>query len=260
MGVNLCDDTSELLNVVREDGSLFTGDAGEILTVARGIAHTYGILHQTTNVLLVSPRSSPEEVKVYLQKRSQKKRLFPGAWTVSCGGHMGTSIDPVKAAVREAGEELGLSMTPDKLVPLCDGRDGYPNLLKVWRYEGQTVLQMGSDATCFGFAHGSLPEEVGSYIEGIGLRDFPGQDAPKGLELEAFNREFCFYFLHFPSVKQIESVKFKDKEAKDLKEVLLADFLVAPRWERTDSSETLIEHCPSLRQIICDNLPKEGIQ
>jgi len=260
MGVNLRDDTSELLNVVREDGSLFTGDTGEILTVARGIAHTYGIPHQTTNVLLASPRSSPGEVKVYLQKRSQKKRLFPGAWTVSCGGHMGTSIDPLKSAVREAGEELGLSMTPNQLIPLCDGRDGYPNLLKVWRYEGQTVLQMGSDATCFGFPPGSLPKDVQSYIERIGLLDFPGQDAPKGLELEAFNREFCFYFLHFPSVKQIESAEFKDKEAEGLKEVLLADFLAAPRCERTDSSETLIVYCPSLQQIICDNLPKGGLQ
>ena len=255
MGVNLRDDTSELLNVVREDGSLFTDDAGEILTVARGIAHTYGILHQTTNVLLISPHSSPEEVKVYLQKRSQKKRLFPSAWTISCGGHMGTSIDPLKAAVREAGEELGLSMTPDQLISLCDSRNGYPNLLKVWRYEDQTVLQMGSDATCFGFTPGSLPEVVRSYIEGIGLLDFPGQDTPKGLELEAFNREFCFYFLHFPSMKQIESLEYIDEEAEGLKKMLLADFLATPRCERTDSSETLIEHCPSLQQIISNNLP-----
>jgi len=256
MGVALRDDTSELLNVVREDGSFFTGDGGEILTVPRGIAHTYGILHHTTNVLLVSPRSLYEDVKIYLQKRSQKKHLFPGAWTVSCGGHMGTSIDPIKSALREAEEELGLSMTPNQLIPLSDSRNGYPNLLKVWSYGGQVVLQMNTSVECLGSASGSLPGPVKEYIEGIGLLDFPGQGVPVGLELEAFNREFCFYFLYFPSMKQIDTAVFKDKEAEGLKELPLADFVASPRNELTDSSETLIVNCPSLQKIIRDNLPK----
>ena len=258
MAVILQDDTSELLNVVGEDGNLFTNDKGAILTVPRGIAHTYGIRHETTNVLLVSPRSSTGEIKVYLQKRSHKKRLLPGAWTVSCGGHMGTSIDPVKSAVREAEEELGLSLAPEQLIPLCDGRIGYANLLKVWRYGSETIIQMGSDTSCFGFARDSVPQKVQDYVEGTGLLDFPAEDAPSGLELEAFNRESCLYYLYLPRLDEIETTEFKDKEAAGLKEVLLRDLLNSPRSERTDSSETLIVNCPSLEQIIRGNLPEGG--
>ena len=256
MGVILRDDASELLNVVGEDGSLFTDDGGGILAVPRGVAHTYGILHQTTNVLVVSPDSSRDEVKVYLQQRSGKKRLFPGAWTISCGGHMGTSIDPSKSAAREAEEEIGLSLAPSQLVPAVAGSLGVRNLLKVWRYKEDTVIQMGSDAACFGFTPGSLPAEVQPYIEGLGLLDFPDQGCPDGLELEAFNQEYCFYFLHFPSAEEMDSSKRKatDGEVEALKEVSLAEFLETPRASRTDSTDTLIENCPELQHIICDNV------
>lgn len=260
MSVCLRDDASELLNVVKEDGSFFTTDAGEILTVARGIAHTYGIWHQTTNVLLVSPHSSPGEVNVFLQKRSPKKRLFPGAWTVSCGGHMGRAIDPLKSALREATEELGLSLDSGHLIPLHSGNAGFPNMLKVWRYDRKTILQMGREVECFGYAPASVDREVMEYIETTGLDDFPAQDAPVGLELEAFNREFCFYYLYFPTEKQVESPEFRDKEAVGLKEVLLQDFLAGHRHERTDSSETLITHCVSIEQLIHQNLAKENVQ
>ena len=260
MGIILRDDTSELLNVVDEKGHLFTDDRGKILTVPRGIAHTYGIRHETTNVLLVSPNSTPEDVKVYLQRRSSKKRLFPGAWTVSCGGHMGTSIDPVKSAVREAEEELGLPLNPEQLIPLCNSRIGFPNLLKVWRYKGGAVTQMGSSPSCFGFAQNSVPRKIQDYVEGIGLLDFPAENALEGLELEVFNRESCLYFLYFLTHDDIKIIEFKDEEADGLKEVLLADFLNTPRSERTDSSETLLVYCPDLLEVVCNNLKDRGVK
>ena len=256
MGIVLRDDNSELLNVLAEDGRLFTDDSGDILTVPRGIAHTYGILHQTTNVLVISPASTGVEIKVFLQQRSDEKRIFPGAWTVSCGGHMGTSVDPRKSAAREAEEEIGFSFSPRDLVPASAGERGFPNLLKVWWYDGENAVQMGNRQDCLGFRHGSVSQEVQAYIEALGLLDFPGKDRPDGLELEVFNRERCFYFLLFPNTKEVESSKRRatDGEVKALKEVRLTDFVGTPRPSRTDSTDTLIENCPELQQIIRDNL------
>ncbi len=49
--------------------------------------------------------------KLYLQKRSEKKDIFPGLWDSSAGGHIDYGESPEKAAIRETKEELGLSLT-----------------------------------------------------------------------------------------------------------------------------------------------------
>lgn len=253
MSIHLRDDAGELLNVVRKDGSYFTTDTGDVLTVPRGVAHTYGIWHQTANILMISPRSTRGEIWVFLQKRSDKKRLFPGAWTMSCGGHMGTSIDPRKSAVREAAEELGLNIDPASLIPLHTTSAEFPNRLKVWRYDRRTILQMGDTGEAFGPDLRDVNPEAVQYVNKTGLDDFPSTDVPVGLELEAFNREFCFYYLYFPVSGQI-APEFRDREATDLNEIRLKDFLAGARDERTDSTETLILHCPTLEERIRDYL------
>jgi len=47
--------------------------------------------------------------KLYLQKRSLSKDIFPGRWDTSVGGHIGLGESPVQALFREAKEELGLT-------------------------------------------------------------------------------------------------------------------------------------------------------
>ncbi len=52
--------------------------------------------------------------KLYLQKRSQNKDLYPGYWDTAVGGHVlsGESVD--QALAREAREELGISINHPK--------------------------------------------------------------------------------------------------------------------------------------------------
>jgi len=49
-----------------------------------------------------------EENKLFLQKRSKKKDIFPNLWDSSVGGHIDLGETPLQASVREAWEELGL--------------------------------------------------------------------------------------------------------------------------------------------------------
>lgn len=46
--------------------------------------------------------------KLFLQKRSPTKDLFPGFWDSSVGGHIGVGEDVKQALARESNEELGL--------------------------------------------------------------------------------------------------------------------------------------------------------
>lgn len=48
------------------------------------------------------------EREIYLQKRSPHKRVQPGKWDTSVGGHIPSGEETVEALFREADEELGL--------------------------------------------------------------------------------------------------------------------------------------------------------
>jgi isopentenyldiphosphate isomerase len=45
---------------------------------------------------------------LFLQKRSRKKRIQPGKWDTSIGGHVEAGQSYEEAALKEAGEELGI--------------------------------------------------------------------------------------------------------------------------------------------------------
>ena len=46
--------------------------------------------------------------RIYLQKRSEQKDLYPGYWDTAVGGHITYGEHPEEALYREAAEELGL--------------------------------------------------------------------------------------------------------------------------------------------------------
>lgn len=51
--------------------------------------------------------------EILIQKRSMKKKRFPGYWDTSCAGHVDAGETPKQGAIREAKEEIGLEVSED---------------------------------------------------------------------------------------------------------------------------------------------------
>ena len=51
--------------------------------------------------------------EILVQKRSMKKKRFPGYWDTSCAGHIEAGETPKQGAIREAREEIGLEVNED---------------------------------------------------------------------------------------------------------------------------------------------------
>ena len=68
------------------------------------------LIHQAVHVMVLDA-----DGRLFLQKRSRHKRIQPGKWDSSVGGHLDVSETPLEGARREMIEELGA--TPGKLEP-----------------------------------------------------------------------------------------------------------------------------------------------
>ena len=79
--------------------------AGEkIGTAERSKVHgDNSLLHRAVHVLVFS-----RDGRLLLQKRAANKRIQPGKWDTSVGGHLVTGEDYLTGARRELAEELGL--------------------------------------------------------------------------------------------------------------------------------------------------------
>lgn len=105
---------SEIFDVVDLDDNV-VGKA------TRGEVHGGQLIHRATHILVFDSLGN-----VLLQKRSQWKDTFPGAWTTSCAGHVDSGESYEACAIRELGEELGICVLPatvhfvEKLGPCCE--------------------------------------------------------------------------------------------------------------------------------------------
>ncbi len=81
----------------------------------RAYVHAHGIRHRTAHVWLVRDRGNGTEI--LLQKRSADKDSFPGCYDISSAGHIPAGADYVESALRELGEELGITAAPEDLIP-----------------------------------------------------------------------------------------------------------------------------------------------
>src|SRR5829696_1754927 len=74
--------------------------------------HRTGLKHRAVHVLVFNSRG-----ELFLQKRSQTKDTFPGAWDSSASGHLCCGEDYDQCALRELEEEIGLQPTtpPERL-------------------------------------------------------------------------------------------------------------------------------------------------
>jgi isopentenyl-diphosphate delta-isomerase type 1 len=71
----------------------------------RSQVHREGHKHRAVHVLVFNARG-----ELFLQKRSMAKDCFPGAWDSSASGHVDSGEDYDACAVRELGEEIGLTI------------------------------------------------------------------------------------------------------------------------------------------------------
>lgn len=70
--------------------------------------HRQALMHRSVIVLAYSP-----EEKIFLQKRSPKKRLYPGRWDVSASGHVCNNKSYEETAIEKI--YLTLGIRADKL-------------------------------------------------------------------------------------------------------------------------------------------------
>ena len=83
---------------------VFDGTGRCVGQVPRSRAHGDNtLLHHAAHVLVFSP-----DGRLLLQKRALTKRIQPGKWDASVGGHLAVGEDFEKGARREMAEELGL--------------------------------------------------------------------------------------------------------------------------------------------------------
>lgn len=97
----------EELDVVEPDGT-WVGRR------TRREVHERGLWHQVFHCLVV--RSEPP-ARIVLQQRHQGVRSFPGKLDLSATGHLSAGESPLDG-LRELTEELGVTVDPDRLVPL----------------------------------------------------------------------------------------------------------------------------------------------
>jgi isopentenyldiphosphate isomerase len=88
-----------------------------LAVLPKDLVHRQLLRHRSVQVLVFNP-----EKKIYLQKRTQDKRFFPGRWDVSARTHPRVGEAVHDAALRALREELQLEVDSPQLVkalPSC---------------------------------------------------------------------------------------------------------------------------------------------
>jgi len=99
---------SEILDVVDEQNEV-------IATASREECHEQKLRHRGVQVFIIN-----SEGDLFVQKRSDKKDIFPGQYEGSLTGHVLSGESYEDAAIRELKEELGIEATKDDLKELFE--------------------------------------------------------------------------------------------------------------------------------------------
>jgi isopentenyl-diphosphate Delta-isomerase len=75
----------------------------------KSAVHRDGDWHGAAHVWILNTMS-----QILIQRRSSTKENWPNLWDVSVAGHLSAGEAPVEAAIREAKEELGVTLVPDE--------------------------------------------------------------------------------------------------------------------------------------------------
>ncbi len=142
----------EQYDVLDEKGN----KTGEVLPKSK--VHEKELWHASSFVWIYNDKG-----EVLLQLRAKDKKSFPDVWDVSVAGHIAAGDSPVKTAIRETEEEIGLEVHENELerveytsdvVPLVTGKKHpefcwvyilhknlNPNELKI-RYQELTAVRL----------------------------------------------------------------------------------------------------------------------
>lgn len=96
----------ELLDIVDENNNL----TGEKLD--RKAVHEKGLWHREISVFIMN-----EKNEMLVQKRASTKKFYPNTWSL-CAGHIDAGEQPIKSAIRELEEEVGLVATENELISI----------------------------------------------------------------------------------------------------------------------------------------------
>lgn len=106
---------------------------------SRSEVHARGWRHRAVHVLVFNARG-----ELFLQKRSMLKDRQPGVWDSSASGHVDSGEDYDRCAVREAREELGVTLagSPERLFKFdaCEATDQEFVWVYRARHEGPFTL------------------------------------------------------------------------------------------------------------------------
>jgi isopentenyldiphosphate isomerase len=161
----------ELIDVRDEAGE----PTGEV--VWKSEAHRRGLWHRCIHCWIFGVDVGTGEPYLLVQRRAATKDTWPGYLDLTVGGHLATGEEALDG-LREVEEELGLRVSPDRLVPLGTRRaeqeipegldrefqdvflvrdDTPPEDLRLQKEEVEAVLRIGlDDAEALGAA-GSAP-------------------------------------------------------------------------------------------------------
>ena len=142
--------------------------------ISRDDAHRTGIWHGAFHCLVLYEREGGRYV--LFQKRSTEKKIAPGRFDVSVGGHYSAGEDAVIAGPREIGEELGLDVKYTDLHSLGRRVFVYCFTPGVTEYEFQDVFLLPKKIRAADLK--IQTEEVEAVLEleiGTGIALFSGQ-------------------------------------------------------------------------------------
>ena len=106
---------------------------------SREEVHSKGLLHRSAHLLVFDASG-----RVLLQKRSMGKDTFPGRWDSSVSGHVDSGEEYDECVVREAFEEIGVSLerVPERVFKIDACEETANEFTWVYRhhYEGPFVV------------------------------------------------------------------------------------------------------------------------
>jgi isopentenyldiphosphate isomerase len=130
-------------------------------TIARDEAHRTGAWHGAFHCLIIYEREG--RGYALFQQRSDLKKIAPGKFDVSVGGHYGAGENAALAGPRELKEEIGLDVEFDELLPVGRRVFVYCFTPGVMEYEFQDVFLLPKYVRPEGIA--VQKEEVNGLLE-----------------------------------------------------------------------------------------------